>query len=862
MSRRKQKKNPGAVATEPGASLAAPSRHPSKAESQDASAELLTALALGGIAILRPWKDGMAFPAVNDYYLWVQAALFALVAARMLVRREALRFPLLVTLLAAYLGIAILATLGTAQYNNSYRALLVWTGHFFLFAVAAQTLRNPRSFAIVLSGFVAGAFAEALFSVLHLKYYIPLVREQVRLNPGLVQRYFSAAELNPEIARRLNSNRAFGTFLFPNALAGYMVLGVPLAIGASVYSIQTVCRLLNQETKAARHAATPGEATAAALGSWALTALITYTAFSFFHAVAYRDQPLLAHWLQLGFWAGMLPVAVGILIYMVTRRHGLLVCWWTVASCVSPAFGLAAMVALFYSFSRGGLLAFLISTAITGAMLFVLLRKPHLIPPKWASVALLALVCCALIPAFGVPAAAAPSAELVPEGVAMSVEELANPATMLLRTSYWRTGLSMIAAHFWTGVGPGNFGVMYPQYKYVGAGETKHAHNDYLQVFAETGVCGALAFCAFWAVCVLTAFYRLVQMRKSPRLWLVAGLFASVLAFLLHAAVDFDFVNPSLASMAFLLAGVLCAATAIPGSEERESRYARPLAAVFLACVAVAVGASFRVHRADALAGSETEFRTRLLAAQFFVFQAPQQYEKDRRSVNIPIQDALALIPNIEALKQCGAFWVVEPGKSPRKLGAYEPLSPNVYLNVTSPDRARETALRAAENTLVLLEEADSMFPHDPIRAVQLSTWCDFLSEAAGDGTERLEWSNRAVEWAREALDRSPHEAWFHEQYAAALSSRAQVDPDPAKRLDGLFRSLEHYEQSAVLFPSSPVVWENYARALGDLGEILKQSGETGKGEAMRQKADEMAVRAHEIRTAEYRANRRRAGLE
>ena len=45
MSRRKQKKNPGAVATEPGASLAAPSRHPSKAESQDASAELLTALA-------------------------------------------------------------------------------------------------------------------------------------------------------------------------------------------------------------------------------------------------------------------------------------------------------------------------------------------------------------------------------------------------------------------------------------------------------------------------------------------------------------------------------------------------------------------------------------------------------------------------------------------------------------------------------------------------------------------------------------------------------------------------------------------------------------------------------------------------
>ena len=164
----------------------------------------------------------MTFPSVNNYYLWAQAALFALVGARMLVRRERLRFPLLVWLFAAFLAVAVLTTLDTVQYNNSYRTLLVWAGHFFLFVVASQTLRRPRSFAIVLSGFVAGAFAEAAFSVMHLKYYLPLVRERVQTDPSLVQRYFSAGELNPEIARRLNTNRAFGTFLFPNALAGYM----------------------------------------------------------------------------------------------------------------------------------------------------------------------------------------------------------------------------------------------------------------------------------------------------------------------------------------------------------------------------------------------------------------------------------------------------------------------------------------------------------------------------------------------------------------------------------------------------------------------------------------------------------------
>jgi len=403
---------------------------------------------------------------------------------------------------------------------------------------------------------------------------------------------------------------------------------------------------------------------------------------------------------------------------------------------------------------------------------------------------------------------------------------------------------------------------MYPRFKYVGAGETDHAHNDYLQIFAETGVFGALAFCAFWGVFVWRALRQLIRMRKSPRLWLLAGLFASLLAFLLHAAVDFDFVNPGLAGMACLLAGVFCAATEARAAGQTASRYARPVAAVFLACVAVVIGASVRVHRADALAGSEPEFRTRLLAAQFFVFQAPELVAKDRRAANIPVRDALALVPDLDALKRCGSFWVSEPGKTPRKLGAHETLWLSAYLNITDPAAARETGIRAAEDALTLLEGADALFPHDPLRAVQLSAWCDFLAEAAAADEQRLDWSNRAVAWAAEALARSPREAWLHEQYGAALATRARVGMEPEKRLDDLFKSLEQYEQSTVLFASSPVVWENYARALRDTGAILQQSGQTEKGGALRKKADEMAARAEEIRIAEYQANRRRAGLE
>ncbi|MEA3366320.1 MAG: hypothetical protein U9Q79_11835, partial [Candidatus Hydrogenedentes bacterium] len=375
-------------------------------------------------------------------------------------------------------------------------------------------------------------------------------------------------------------------------------------------------------------------------------------------------------------------------------------------------------------------------------------------------------------------------------------------------------------------------------------------------------VFGALGFYAFWLLYVLGALRRLIQMRTSPRLWLIAGLFAGVFAFLLHAVVDFDFFNPSLATAAFLLAAIFYAATENTARQAPTCRYARPIALVFLVLAAIVFAASLRVHRADALAGSEPEFRTKLLAAQFFVFQAPEQYANDRQGANILLRDAIAIIPDLEGLKECGSFWVTEPGKTPRKLSPYEHLYPDAFLKVTNPEAARGMAIRGVKEALARLKDADRIFPHDPIRAVQISTWCDFLSEASPSDKKRLEWSNQAVEWAQAALDRSPHEAWFHEQYGAALWSRAQITQEPEAQLADFFKSLEHYQQTTVLFPSSALVWGNYAQKLQQLGDILIQYGQTEKGEAFQKKAEEMAKRARKIRSADRRANRRRAGLE
>ena len=204
---------------------------PEEAAPPDSASELFAALVLGVVAYLRPEYDGMAMSAYNTYFLWGGLLLFALVAARLTLRGEGLRFGGLVALLTGFLLVALATGCWTAQYNNTYRALLVWTGHLFIFTTAACALRSPRSLAIALGAFVVGASAEAVYSVAHAKCVLPLVRAQLELHPELAARYFSSGGVTDEIAHRVNSNRAFGSFLFANALAGFMVLAVPPWVG-------------------------------------------------------------------------------------------------------------------------------------------------------------------------------------------------------------------------------------------------------------------------------------------------------------------------------------------------------------------------------------------------------------------------------------------------------------------------------------------------------------------------------------------------------------------------------------------------------------------------------------------------------
>ena len=80
-----------------------------------------------------------------------------------------------------------------------------------------------------------------------------------------------------------------------------------------------------------------------------------------------------------------------------------------------------------------------------------------------------------------------------------------------VREGYWRGALAMARDYPLGGVGLGTFGVHFPRYRPLLAHPAQEAHNDYLQVLAELGVPGLVAFLLLWA-----AYLRNVFGRRDP----------------------------------------------------------------------------------------------------------------------------------------------------------------------------------------------------------------------------------------------------------------------------------------------------------------------------------------------------------
>ena len=125
------------------------------------------------------------------------------------------------------------------------------------------------------------------------------------------------------------------------------------------------------------------------------------------------------------------------------------------------------------------------------------------------------------------------------------------------RLAHWKAAIDMWRDHLWLGVGFGNYPVVYPVYA-IGRwiNPLGHAHNSYLNVGAETGLVGFLAYGLFW----LAAFglgWMAVRRSSGFQRAVAAGAVGVLVHLSVHNLVDNLFVQGMYLHIAIVL-GLLC----------------------------------------------------------------------------------------------------------------------------------------------------------------------------------------------------------------------------------------------------------------------------------------------------------------
>lgn len=848
------------------------------------------ALGLVVFIVLRPWRDGLTFPSFNAYYAALVLIVAALWCARMLVRGESMRFPVPMALIGGFVGLAYLTGFATYSYDPTHRGLHHLAIYLLLFMLATNGLRNRFAVNIVLTGIVATWLANAVWTVFHYFVMMRGMRQVLIDNPQVMYHYFGTLELTPELKLRLESNRAFGTFLFPNALGAFLVLAIPFlatALAPAIRGFADIHRGWREGREASR--GTHGYAAFAAGMAVTVMGLVAlYFANDLLGMARLQGEPPIpgAYLPIIVFLvpAGLLGGGLGSLMY----RRGATYTGQLLAAVGTPAAFLACVVALWLSYSRGATVALVGASAL--AVLLVAGHRLPVLKRQWRAAALVGFIALAGVaarPALAVDELDLETPQIRPtsivhahiryreykdelkqldvRGIERRISQLGDLKSFRLRLSYWQVSVAMLADNVWTGVGLGNFQNAYPKYQFLGAGDVEAAHNDYLQYFTETGVFGGAAFLAFWVYFGVWGARRVLQQAPGKDRAFLVGIYAGTLAFAIHSLVDFNFQNPGLGSLGFVFAGLFFAMSAAyrGASDEHEvtairrTAPARGTALTITLLVLVTTGSVLRLFLFDfALTegglgerlyyvGDRKAFRHRMQAGIKLIQelnQGMQQGNLDPRNPPfISLQSATRLIPDVAELQTAGILRVPMPDDPTvmRRLRPSETIPPNAYLFITSPRRMYQLAVQFAEERIAELKKWDEMYPHDPELASHIFSWYDLLFSNAPDATARRRYAIEAEQWGRKAMERSPEVAWWRLNYAKALWMRGSVERGQAG-IDYYYEGLEQYRMAKELYPVSPVVTSRYGQALVKLGNALAKSGRTDEGAPLRQEGRAM----------------------
>jgi len=121
------------------------------------------------------------------------------------------------------------------------------------------------------------------------------------------------------------------------------------------------------------------------------------------------------------------------------------------------------------------------------------------------------------------------------------------------RLAHWRAGWLMFAAHPWAGVGFGNYPVAYAAFALPDwTDPLGHAHNYYLNVLAELGIAGLIAYLALWATAGRLV-WQAIRWSTGIERGIAVGILGIIVHLSVHNLVDNLFVHAMYLQIAVIL---------------------------------------------------------------------------------------------------------------------------------------------------------------------------------------------------------------------------------------------------------------------------------------------------------------------
>jgi len=468
------------------------------------------------------------------------------------------------------------------------------------------------------------------------------------------------------------------------------------------------------------------------------------------------------------------------------------------------------------------------------------------------------------------------------EGISLTATDLADPASLRLRFGYWRVALSMAMNNLLTGVGLGNFAIAYPAYQYIGAGDVREAHNGFIQIFAETGFLGGLIFFAFWAYFGIWGAWRIINEKNKHIKLLLLGLYTGIVAFCAHAFVDINFSHPSLVMFAMIYAGLFYAKAACASAADQEplqEKAATPaipefsvnrhriIAVAFMVLLVIAAAAVFRAWAQQLVlsrfsfinVSSNSELSKRMRAGQFYLAQLPQyaelikKGEKPPNNPRIVIPLARLFLPEYEALAGICVFYKPAPDRQNRflRLEEGEPIPEDGLMMVGKQAYyVRDYAMESITAWIEELKRVDIIFPHHHELALNIVKWYELhIDHTRGEKYKDQwpVWISEYLAWTRILKQRNPYHADVRMFHAQALQRVALLRNDET--------SEKLIAQAMELTPITSNHKFAYAATLASLGDYYKGKGRDDQATEMKNKAEEMRLKALDIQEQRIQAH-------